>query len=442
MKKTYIYLLFIIGLASCDVLDVSPTNSIPAAEAFKTKADAERGILGAYNSLQSLSYYGRTYSIFSDLASDNLVHPPNATAVEYTEVDNNVILPENASVDGIWGAIYDGLNVANNVIAKIPGMDALNDEEKNKALGELYFLRALNHFNLMNYFGAIPLKVKPTVGLGDINAPRESTDVVYDQIIADLTFASTYLPANPNQKIRASKGAAHALLARVYLYKKDYNNAVIFATKVIDEGGYTLLSNYTDIFASDESAESIFEIDFTPLDRNRIAEYNFPLTKNGRGEVAPNPSLVSSYEAGDERLAATFGYSGTSPYVIKYDDLSTGGDNFIVLRLGEMFLIRAEAKAQLNGNPNEILSEINVITERSGSTTITTNNITELIGAIEKERRLEMAFEGHRWFDLVRTGRALDLLPTVKNINQTLFPIPQSELITNNNPGMIQNPGY
>ncbi|MCO6460345.1 MAG: RagB/SusD family nutrient uptake outer membrane protein [Saprospiraceae bacterium] len=442
MKSIFIFLIFIIGFSSCDVLDVEPTASIPASEVYKTKADVDRGILGAYNSLQALSYYGRTYITFSDLASDNLIHPLNATSTEYAEIDNNHILPENASVDGMWSAIYDGLNVANNVIAKIPQMNFLSQEEKDKALGELYFLRALNHFNLLIYFGGVPLKLKPTIGLSEVNAVRNSVDEMYASIIQDLTFASDHLTNNSSQKTRASRGAANALLARVYLYKKDYNNAVVYASKVINEGGYTLLDNYADVFSTDESKESIFEVDFTPLDRNRVAEYNFPLTKNGRGEVAPDPDFVASYDVNDSRLDATFAYSGTTPYVIKYDDLSTGGDNIIVLRLAEMYLIRAEALAQLNSNANDILSDLNKIRKRAGLEDITTNNISELLSAIEKERRFELAFEGQRWFDLVRTGRALDILPNVKESYQLLFPIPQSEILTNTNPGMNQNPGY
>ncbi|HQU94641.1 MAG TPA: RagB/SusD family nutrient uptake outer membrane protein [Saprospiraceae bacterium] len=442
MRNILLFFAFIGFLTSCDVLDVEPTNSIPASEAFKTKGDVERGVLGAYNSLQALSYYGRTYITFSDLASDNYIHPLNATSTEYAEIDNNHILPENASVDGMWTSIYDGLNVANNVISKIPTLNFLTQEEKNKALGELYFLRALNHFNLLNYFGGVPLKLKPTVGLSDINAARNSVDEVYQSIIEDLTFASQNLSNNSSLKNRASQSAANALLARVYLYKKDYNNAALYASKVINEGGYSLLDNYGDIFATDESKESIFEVDFTPLDRNRIAEYNFPLTKNGRGEVAPDPAFVSSYSPNDTRYAATFAFSGNVPYVIKYDDLSTGSDNIIVLRLAEMYLIRAEANAKLNGNPSEILADINRVRQRAGLADLTTNNVNELIVAIETERRFELAFEGQRWFDLVRTGRAIDVLPNVNENYQLLFPIPQSELLTNTNPGMKQNPGY
>ena len=441
MGRIIILFTFILSCTlSCDVLNVEPQNSIPAIEAFKNKNDLERGILGAYNSFQSLSYYGRTYGIFSDLAADNLSHPDNATAVAYAEVDNNVILPENTSVDGIWSAIYDGLNVVNNVISKVDGIPDMNDAEKNEALGELYFIRALHHFNLVNYFGDIPIKIAPTVGIGNINAPRDPVAAVYAQITSDLIFAAQHLPAS-GTKIRASKDAANALLARVYLYNKDNANAAALATTVINNGNSSLLADYADVF-EDGTAESIFEIDFNPLDRNRIAEYNFPLSENGRGEVRPSTDILGSYEPGDERYVATYAFSGTTPYAIKYDDLSTGSENVIVLRLAEMYLIRAEAEVHLGGSVSDIRDDINVIRNRAGLGDINFASYPELLFAIENERRHEFAFEGHRWFDLVRTERAVEILPTVTHINQTLFPIPLSELITNTNPGMYQNPGY
>lgn len=441
IKKLLLFSAILSCICSCDVLNVEPQNSIPASEAFKNKDDLERGILGAYNSFQSLSYYGRTYGIFADLAADNLAHPANATAVDYAEVDNNAILPENSAVDGIWSAIYDGLNVVNNVISKVPGIPGMSENEKNEALGELYFIRALHHFNLTNYFGAIPIKITPTIGIGNINVPRDPVDAVYAQIINDLLFAAEHLTSS-SQRVRASKGAANALLARVYLYKKDYTNAAAYATKVIEEGTYSLLPEYADVFASEQTSESIFEIDFTALDRNRIAEYNFPLAENGRGEVAPSTDMINSYEAGDKRFDATFAYSGNNPYVIKYDDLSTGSDNVIVIRLAEMYLIRAEAGAKLQGNITLIWDDVNILRNRAGLGTNNTVSYDDVLNYVEKERRHELGFEGHRWFDLVRTGKAVDVLNTVTDINQTLFPIPLSELITNTNTGMYQNPGY
>ncbi|GGG54920.1 membrane protein [Bizionia arctica] len=427
---------------SCDVMEVEPQNSISAEAAFQNKEDIEKGILGAYASFQGLSYYGRTYSIFSDLSADNLSHPSAATATEYAEVDNNNILPENGSIDGIWSIIYDGINVANNVIVKVPTIDDMTEQEMNVALAELYFIRALNHFNLMNYFGAIPIKTMPTVGVTNLDAPRDPVSEVYSQIINDLNFAVEYLPVSSN-KTRSSRYAAVALLARVYLYKKDYQQAITKASEVIADGGYTLLPNYNDIFVVDQSAESIFEIYFSETERNRIAEYNFPHALNGRREVEPDPTLISAYETGDERFPVSIAYEGTDAYANKYSDLSLGADNFIVLRIADMYLIRAEAEASM-GSPNvtSVQNDINEIRTRAGLLPIFQTSTSQLLTTIEKERRVEFAFEGQRWFDLVRTNRALPLLPHVNSTNQTLFPIPSEEIQTNNDPGMIQNPGY
>ena len=441
LKNLALICLMLSTIWSCNTLEVEPQNSIPADDAFQTKDDIERGILGAYASFQSLSHYGRTYMIFSDLASDNLEHPVDATAVEYAEVDSNSILPENGSISGIWFICYDGINVANNVIDKVPTISDMTLEEQNAALGELYFIRALNHFNLMNYFGSIPLKLQPTIGVSGLDAPRVPINEVYAQIIEDLTFASVNLPSS-GDKYRATSYAAKAILARVYLYKGDYSQAITMASEVIDEGGYTLLDAYGDIFADDESSESIFEIYFSELERNRVAEYNFPHSLNGRREVQPSENLLSAYEANDERFEASIAFEGNDAYAIKYDDLSLGADNVIVIRLAEMFLIRAEARARLNGNIDDIKSDINAIRTRANLLATNAQTHSQLLTAIENERQVEFAFEGQRWFDLVRTNRAIDVLPNVNNINQTLFPIPTGELQTNNHPGMVQNPGY
>ena len=427
---------------SCDVLDVEPKSSIDASAAFKTKEDIDKGILGAYSYFQSFSYYGRSNVIFPDLAADNLSHPVSATASEYREIANNNILPENGSVGGMWNVMYGGINVANNVIEKVPGIENMTDAEKNAALGELYFIRALNHFNLMNYFGAIPIKVMPTLGVTNLDVPRAPVDQVYAQIINDLLFASENLSSSSN-KVRTSKYAAKALLARVYLYQGAFDQAITLATEVIESGGYTLLDNYADVFEADQSSESIFEIYFSQTERNRIAEYNFPKSLNGRREVEPSADLLAAYETGDARYAASIAFDGTNAYAIKYDDLSLGADNFIVLRLSDMYLIRAEAEARKPGaNLAAVQSDINKIRLRANLSPTAETSVSLLLRVIEKERRVEFAFEGQRWFDLVRTGRAVAVLPNVNSINQTLFPIPSDEIQTNNDPGMTQNPGY
>lgn len=439
MRKIFILILLFVSVA-CNVLDVEPYDGTEADVTFKNKQDIEKGILGSYAPFQYLSYYGRGFMIFSDLAADNLENPIDGTASDYREIDNNNILPENGGASGIWGSAYEAINTANNVIAQVPNMTDMSPEEMEVALGELYFIRALNHFNLMVYFGDVPVKTTPTLSTDDINPPRESKEVVYQQIVEDLELAADYLPES-SSKVRASKYAAIALLARVHLYMEAYDEAIVRATEVIEDGGYTLLEDYDAIF-TDGSAETIFEIDFTVLARNRIAEYNFPKSLNGRREVAPTTDVLDAYETGDERYAASIAFEGTLAYAIKYPDLATGTENVIVLRLADMYLIRAEANARLGQNLSAVQDDINEIRSRAELGDTAADTYPELLAAIEQERWIEFAFEGHRWFDLVRTDRAVDVLPNVTDVNQTLFPIPSSEILTNTNPDMKQNPGY
>ncbi|HTE29017.1 MAG TPA: RagB/SusD family nutrient uptake outer membrane protein [Chryseolinea sp.] len=439
MKKLFILIITLLPLYSCDVLDVDSQSAILEEKAIKNKEGIEKGILGAYTPFQEFGYYGRSYIIFADLAADNLEHPVDGTAQNYGQIDNNAVLAENGAVSDVWAGAYEGINIANSIIAKVPDIADMTAEEKNAALGELYFIRAFNHFSLVNWFGAIPIKLERTNGTGELEVPRVPVAQVYDQIIADLTFAEQNLGTG-STKARASKYAATALLARVYLYKGDYANAAAKAKDVIDNGGYDL-PDYADVFV-DGGSESIFEIDFTDLNRNRIAEYNFPKTLNGRREVAPTASVLASYETGDARYPASIAFSGTLAYPIKYDDLSIGADNVIILRLADMYLIRAEAQAKLQGAVSAIQQDINVVRTRAKLPDTSASTYDELLRVIERERRVEFAFEGHRWFDLVRTGRAVDVLLNVSNVNQTLWPIPLTEIVTNKNSGMQQNPGY
>lgn len=440
MKKIFILIIGLLTFTACDVLDVKPYDRISADDAFKDKEGIEKGILGAYAPFQNLSYYGRSYITFSDLSADNLQQPVDGTSADYREIDNNNILPENGGVLGIWSSAFESINNANNVIAHVPDMSDMTDEEKGVALGELYFIRALNHFNLMVYFGDVPIKITPTRSPEDVNIPRKPKVEVYAQIVEDLEYAADHLPES-SVKVRASKYAAVALLARVHLYMENYADAITRATEVIDNGGYTLIEDYADVF-TDASAESIFEIDFTVQNRNRIAEYNFPKSLNGRREVAPTPEILNAYESGDEREAASIAFEGSLAYAIKYDDLSTGTDNVIVLRLSEMYLIRAEANAKLAQNLSSVQDDINTIRNRADLGDTPAGSYPALLNAIEQERWVEFAFEGHRWFDLVRTDRAMDVLPNVTKLSKTLFPIPLSEIITNTNPDMKQNPDY
>jgi hypothetical protein len=309
------------------------------------------------------------------------------------------------------------------------------------------FLRALFHFNLLNYFGGVPVKTLPTLGVDNIDQARNSAEEVYDQVTADLTAAETRLP-QPGQvsEGRASAFSASALLARVYLSRFQAENnatyadlAVEKADKVIQQGGFSLSPSYGAIFEGDNS-EIIFKVVFSVQDRNRLAEYNFPRSLSGRFEVGPSPSIIQDFDPADSlRFRASLAVDSLGTYYCyKYRDLSGGSDPVFVIRLAEMYLIKAEALAYTNGDAEAIRQNIDAVRFRAGLAPTTASTYDELKLAIENERRFEFAFEGHRWFDLVRTRRVVVVLGI--EAYKMLFPIPLSEMTTNN--AMEQNPGY
>jgi starch-binding outer membrane protein, SusD/RagB family len=271
---------------------------------------------------------------------------------------------------------------------------------------------------------------------------------VYEQIFSDLAFAETHIRSNIIRG-KASKASVLALKARASLYYYAIDNnpdlleeAVDATTQVIDDFGLSLTPSYVALYNGNPNSESIFEIDFNEQDRNRLAEYFFPTSLSGRREFAPTSKLFNFYPLNDTRRDASISIDGANLYCIKYSDIETGTDNVYVFRLAEMHLIRAEANVLLNTSLPQVRDDINLIRIRAGIPEIITTSPFLLDRQIRDMRQLEFAFEGHRWFDLVRTGRALDELEGVTELYQTLFPIPLSELLTNFNEGMVQNEGY
>ena len=455
MKNNNIYKLtlgiLILGItlimASCELLNPKPTDSITSDDAIKDQNGVNKAIVGCYSALQFSTYYGRNYIVMGDIATNNLVW--TGTSPDYNQINNNSILADNLIVRDIWSTIYDGINRVNNVIDKLPDI-SMSPASKDVAYGECYFLRGLHHYNLVRLWGAVPIKTKATTGnLADLQVPRNPADAVYAQVISDLTQAEAKLP-DANSTGRATKAAARALLAKVYLNRynlftnpADLDYALGYATQLINDTQFALLTDYNNLFKPDANAESIFEVTFNPQDPNSLAVYYFTKLLAGRYEFAPTDTLINSYETGDLRSVASIAFDGAgSPYGYKYRDMVTSSDRVYVFRLAEMYLIRAEVNACKQAAISDIQSDINVIRHRAGLTDTDAGTYATLLLAIEKERKNEFAFEGQRWFDLTRTDRAIFVLPNVKSKNQYLFPIPQSELQTNTDPGMIQNPGY
>ncbi|MFO8067549.1 MAG: RagB/SusD family nutrient uptake outer membrane protein [Bacteroidales bacterium] len=443
----YFTVISLFVLTSCDVLDVDPMHSIPEDQAITNRNDVIRAVNGCYDAFQSAGYYGRNFIAVGDLSADPLVW--SGTTAGYNQIDNNSILADNVIVEGIWSSIYNALNRVNNVIAKVPFVEELTVDEVDEVLAEMYFLRALCHYDLVRLFGPVPIRIEPvTADEEDLNVPRRSVEAVYEQVFSDLELAEANL-TNDIVRGKASKAAAVALKARAslnYYYITNLNSylvdAVDAATSVIDDFNLETEPDFANLFNGSENSESIFEIEFNEQDRNRMAEYFFPTALSGRHEFAPGEVFYESFEDDDVRKDISIGIEGSDLYAKKYNDIEQGTDNVYVFRLAEMYLIRAEANAIMEVEVDLVQSDINEIRERAGLIPETSINFITLLSEVETQRLKEFAFEGHRWFDLVRTERAIDVLDNVDNVNQTLFPIPLNELLTNDHEDMYQNDGY
>ena len=443
MIRRYIVSVALVGvLAACDSpLDTNPTAQIDAGTALTTGRGVELALNGAYRSLQSSSLYARVELAFPDLYTDNLNYAGTYTGDREVSIRN--ILPSNAEAGGIWSSAYVGINRANYILDALPEITDLTDAKKAQYKGEALWIRGLMYSLLAKYYGGVPIVDKPSKTVdASILVPRATATETYAFIIKDLEEAATLLPAARNPG-RATQGAANALLARIYLETGDNTKARDKATAVIGNSAYRLLTNYNDLWTNlnRNSAESIYEVQFTTANGNSTAYWFHPTQLGGRLGFAPSTSLMSAYETGDTRRAASIAtHTNGQVYGFKYRQVATGAENIPVLRLAEQYLIRAEANARLNAPTATVHADINVVRNRAGLANLaaTVTSQQALLDAILQERRVELAFEGFRLQDLKRHGKAVALLGIPAE--RLLFPIPQYERDVN--PNLAQNPGY
>jgi starch-binding outer membrane protein, SusD/RagB family len=426
-------------LAACDSpLDTEPTASIDSETALTTARGVELGLNGAYGGLRSGNIYGNQYMVYPDMYADNLDF--TGTFQTDREVALRNIAPSNGAMTGIWASSFNVINRTNNLLDAIPTVAGLTDERRRTFRGEALFIRSLVYQDLARLFGGVPLVLTPSRGVGpDAEVARASQQEVYARVIQDLEEAAPLLP-NTRVEGRATRQAANALLARVYLETGQNALARDRATSVINSGHYSLVPNFRSIWTTKHSPESIFELHFTVNTSNSLAFWYFPAPLGGRWGFSPTADLYNSFQAGDTRRDATIGISGTQRYGLKYHRVANGDDNVIILRLAEMYLIRAEANARLGADAATVRADINMVRARAGLPALdaTVTGQTALLNAILQERRWELAMEGHRFFDLRRHGVATERLAIPAN--RLLWPIPQAELDVN--PNLVQNPGY
>lgn len=458
IKLFLVVAILLESLSSCKKLVniPEPKNTVTTNETFNTSANATSAVTAIYSKMSSstLSYSNGATTIYAGLAADELSTIGGGGA----EFQINEIAVDNGVVQSVfWSNAYFTIYQANAVLDGLNSSSALPATIKKQLTGEAKFLRAFAYLNLVNLFGDVPLSLSISWETSSL-LPRTSTDKVYEQIIADLKDAESLLPSNYDfsngERIRATSWAAMALLARVYLYRGNWQEAFSLSNAVIANASlYSLPSDLNQVFLAN-SPEAILQLQppnaypYATVEGNAIvppdtfSSANFTLTDQ----------LLNDFEPGDLRRAnwvGTTDFSGTYyyfPYKYKVyvDPSSTVTEYYMLLRLAEQFLIRAEANYNL-GKLTEAIADLNVIRNRAGLTPLD-NSLTndQVQQAIVHERRIELFAEfGHRWFDLKRTHQATTVLQPLKSTwtpAAELWPIPFSELRAD--PNLTQNPGY
>jgi hypothetical protein len=467
----YLTLHLVILLFSCKKL-VSipePINSITTNEVFGSPAQANSAMAGIYaNLIQSSGYTWANggLTIFGGLSSDELLNFGGSEIPDQYQFYSNSILSNNSDLASqFWPGPYFTIYQTNAIISGLANSATIDDSTKNELTGEALFIRSFCYFYLVNMFGDVP-KVTTVNYNNTDRLPRTSTDSIYVQIISDLKQAQSLMRPDysytlaSGQRVIPNKWAAAALLARVYLYISDYSDAYMESNSLISQRSTYSLSNIAHIFDAN-SNEAIWQLQQNPNNgsANGTVEgaFYFIVDPGNPPNYYLSDSLIAAFEPNDLRYSNwidSTNYNGTYYYFpYKYnvgpDQVSYGTpapQYYMVLRLGEQYLIRAEC--ELNGQGGGLSSaiqDLDTIRGRAGLPALGSVNNSQTLTALIQERRIELFAEwGHRWFDLKRLGIAASTLSSIKGLAVTndalLFPIPVSEIVVDNN--LTQNPGY
>ncbi|HEV8266379.1 MAG TPA: RagB/SusD family nutrient uptake outer membrane protein [Gemmatimonadales bacterium] len=459
MKLNLLRPVLLLALATgCEsVLDVKPINQVPEEAAIINPATARAAVAGMYDALQGGSYYGGTFLVFSDLSAEDVQH--TGTFTSWRQADQNALTADNTAIEPLWDALYRTIGRANIVIKRVPTVSGLGAAERDQMLGEAYFLRALTYHNLVKLWGdtapaglGVPLRLEPAPDIPSASAiTRATTGAVYTQILADLAQAQTLMSVVKNSR-QASVGAVRAIRARVLLYQKNWAAAEAEAESVATMG-YALAPVYGDLFTPEgnDTPEDILRVNFTAVEFNLMGwYYRAKGVYGGRREAGPTAALLTAYDPAYTGTPASYNpvdlrgrwnvaFTTTGiAFGSKYPT-GVGAEDLHAIRFAEILLIQAEAEARQN-KLVEAEASLTPIRTRAGlaAARIDTLPQAQAIDAILQERRLELVYEGDRWPDLVRTGKAAALLGIPGF--QTLYPIPLNELDVA--PGLVQNPGY
>lgn len=489
MKRIYVITLTIIislGVIGCDkFLAVDPPYAQDAENYFLTEEDYYNALTGAYDLLQSsfLSVW------IGEIASDNTI--AGGESVNDTEglhqIDNMTHGAVNNELRSMFRWNYAGLTRANYILEQQTNPDAIEFYGKDHVFAEAKFLRAFYYFELVKVFGGVPLIIDKRIGVEEAkDIPRASAEEVYAQIESDLVDAAAVLQPFASQKGRATSGAAKALLGKVYLYQGKNAQAAAVLGDVIASGMYSLIPDYNDLFlaSSEGNSETVFDVEYSGLEGGSygclvclegnagpgfhgIRQYNGPVYGDGNSYNLPTQELYDAFDPSDPRRDATVldidafiaaqvdpssisysigagGHTGfyNNKYIKRQGEIGlpdndlTSPVNYRVIRYADVLLMAAEANF-LAGSIGLAQQYMDEVRARVGMPSVPVTSVQ----VIWNERRLELSCEGHRFFDLVRTGQAATFINGYQAGKHELFPIPQVEIDLAGG-GWSQNPGY
>ncbi|WP_447642355.1 MULTISPECIES: RagB/SusD family nutrient uptake outer membrane protein [Chitinophagaceae] len=451
---------------------------------WKTPADAQSAVNTIYGNLRSWNNVAFASVILENIPSDDAAKGSTAGDATFINLyDNFTVTATEGQGDGFWTGQYQNINFCNQVLDHVDTMSGVSDALKTRYLAEAKFIRAYSYFRLVRMFGRIPLIIHVPVTPDELNPKQNTPAEVYAQIESDLSDAASGLPSTvvASEAGRATQGAAWALHAKVAMYQKKWNDVLTYTNNVINSNVYSLFPNYYQLFriANENNSESIFEIQCNYVNGNSdISNSQYSQVQGNRdanagwGFNVPTQDLVNEFETGDPRLPATVMTQGMTTGSGEVVPMSTSGNptmynmkayvpfslavldnqgadqNIRVIRYAEVLLMNAEANNEL-GNTSAALASLEKVRARARGTNssilpeVTITDQSALRTAIYHERRVELAMENDRYFDVIRQGRAATVFGPLgwKANKNEYWPIPQTE-IDNSNGVLTQNPGY
>ncbi|MEO6169058.1 MAG: RagB/SusD family nutrient uptake outer membrane protein [Chitinophagales bacterium] len=427
--------------ACTDTLDLKPAQDLTNANALSSDESVKQVLIGAYDQLSADGLFGGNLMRNSELYAGEGEIVFVGTFVSPREIFNRQILVTNFDVEEFWEDAFNCINICNNVLS---GLAVVNEADREQVEGEAKCLRGWMYFELARFFGqqyepgqannqlAVPIVLSPTIVVDESSTPsRNTVEECYTQAINDLTEAENLLPESND--VYADKMIAAAVLARIYLQKGDYENARDAADRVIASGNYSLIAAYKDEFNQEENTnEDIFAIQISEQDgENSMNEFFATASNGGRRDILIEEAHIALYPTGDAREALF--YTNQGDYISgKWKNQYA---NIPIIRLGEMYLLRAESNQRLGTAVGAApLDDYNMIRSRAGLDAAASVTLDDIL----YERRLELAHEGFKYHDVKRLHGVVGTMPY--NDDKMIYPVPQREIEVNKN--LVQNPGY